>query len=257
MMKKIISLITLIVLLFTLTLLVSAEMTGDEILNKMEEVRDIQTNQMEIKLELYDTSGSKRVRTLTNISEDYGQKKTLSRFLSPADVEGTGFLSIDKPEIDDEDMYLYLPALGSVRKISGSQKNGSFVGTDFTYNDLSLVSAENYNDDYQAVVLEDNEKECILRLSPTDEDIDYDHGKLWVNKEMWYPVKAEFYDTRGKLNKILTSYDIKKVQGYWTPQKMVMEDVQEGTRTILYLESVLYNEEVNSKIFSPRYLKRY
>src|SRR5690554_5485232 len=96
MMRKIISLIILIVFLFTLTLLVFAEMTGDGVLDKMEEVRDIQTNQMEIKLELYDPSGSKRVRTLTNISKDYGQKKTLSRFLSPADVEGTGFLSIEK-----------------------------------------------------------------------------------------------------------------------------------------------------------------
>lgn len=59
MMKKIISLLILIVMIFSMTLLVSAEMTGDEILNKMEEVRDIQTNQMELKLELYDPSGSK------------------------------------------------------------------------------------------------------------------------------------------------------------------------------------------------------
>ncbi|PRX27147.1 outer membrane lipoprotein-sorting protein [Orenia metallireducens] len=256
-MKKIISLTTLIVLIFSLTVVASAKMTGDDVLNKMEEVRDVQTTQMELKLELYDSSGSKRVRTLRNISKKIERKKALSRFLSPSDVEGTGFLSIDKPEIDDEDMYLYLPALGSVRKISGSQKNGSFVGTDFSYNDLSLIGAENYNDDYKAIVLEENEQEYTLKIIPTDEDIDYKYGKLILSKKTWYPTKVEFYDSRDKLQKILTNYNVKQIQGYWTPQKVIMEDVQKGTKTILYLESVVYNDKVNDRIFSPRYLRRY
>jgi hypothetical protein len=256
-MKRLISLITLIVLLFGLNLVVFAKVTGDDLLDKMEEVRDVQTTNLEIKLELYDSSENKRVRTLRTISKNVERKKSLSRFLSPAEVEGTGFLSIDKPEIDDEDMYLYLPALGSVRKISGSQKNGSFVGTDFSYNDLSLISAENYNDDYKAEILKENEQEYILKIVPTDKDIDYKYGKLTLSKKTWYPVKVEFYDSRDKLQKILTNYNVEQIQGYWTPQRVIMEDVQRETKTILYLESVVYNDEVNDRIFSPRYLRRY
>lgn len=251
------SLLILSLLLTNLgTSVLAVQMTGKDILDRMEEVNDSRSVQMEIKLVLYDSAGNKRERRLKNSSIDYDQSKTLSRFLAPNDIEGTGFLSIDR-EDDEEDMYLYLPSLGAVRKISGSQKNGSFVGTDFSYNDLSLVNPKNYNDDYQAELLQETPENYLLSLKPIDEDIDYSYAKLWVNKKTTYPIKVEFYDQQKKLQKVLESFTLKQVKSYWTPEKVVMKDIQKGSKTVLYLESVVYDEDIKEHIFTPRYLKRY
>jgi hypothetical protein len=251
------SLVILILLLANLSTSVFAvQMTGKDILDQMEAFNDSRSVQMEIKLVLYDSAGNKRERRLKNSSIDYEKSKTLSRFLEPADIEGTGFLSIDR-ENNDEDMYLYLPSLGAVRKISGSQKNGSFVGTDFSYNDLSLVNPKNYIDDYQAELLQETPENYLLSLKPIDEDIDYSYAKLWVNKKTFYPIKVEFYDQQEKLHKVLESFSIKQIKSYWTPDKLVMKDIQKGSKTVLYLEAVVYDEDIKERIFTPRYLKRY
>lgn len=187
---------------------------------------------------------------------DQGQDKSLIRFLEPADVEGTGFLSLDNKS-GDEDMYLYLPAVNLVRKISGSQKNGSFVGTDFSYNDLAIIGSGNYQDDYQAIIVEENDKNYVLKIVPTDDDIEYKSGQLVVSKNNWYPQEAKFYDQQGELYKVLKNSQIEKIDGYWTARKVVMKDVQTGSKTIVHLEEITYDQGVNERIFTTRYLKRY
>lgn len=256
--KRVINLVLIIGLTFSMTGLVFAgSLTGSQVLDKMEEVRDTTSAQLNLSMELYNSAGNKRIRKLKSMSKDKGKEKSLIRFLSPADVEGTGFLSIDKLDSDDEDMYLYLPAFKSIRRVSGSQKNGSFVGTDFSYNDLSILAGGNYKDDYKAIILKENDEQYILRIVPTDNDIEYKYGKLVVRKDNWYPIKVKFYDSKGKLHKVLINHDLKKIDGYWTAQKVIMEDVQQESRTVLYLQEIAYDKPINDRVFTTRNLRRY
>src|SRR5919107_709571 len=73
-------------------------------------------------MRLYDRQG--RVR-----------ERTLIRFTYPNDIRNTGFLVWEHPGADDE-RFLYLPALGRVRRISGQEKQESFVGSDLSYEDI-------------------------------------------------------------------------------------------------------------------------
>jgi hypothetical protein len=62
-------------------------------------------------------------------------------FQNPRDVAGTGYLSFSyDDESKDDDMWLYLPAMRRVRRITGSGKNDDFMGTDFTYEDMGSRS---------------------------------------------------------------------------------------------------------------------
>ncbi|MBM7623569.1 outer membrane lipoprotein-sorting protein [Sporohalobacter salinus] len=255
-MKRIITLVLIMTLVLSVNgLVLGQELSGDDILDKVEASIDAQSSKVKLRMELYDKSGSKRKRKLEAFTKDGEYDKALIRFLAPASVEDTAFLSQEKNS-DDEDMYLYMPALGNVRKIAGSQKNGSFVGTDFSYNDLSILGGGNYKEDYKATILKENNKEYLLRLVPTDEEIEYKFVKMWVQKSNWFPTKLKFYDEEGKLYKELISEDIKEKSGYWTAEKMTMKDLQADSKTILYLDEITYDLDLNDRIFTVRYLRR-
>jgi outer membrane lipoprotein-sorting protein len=231
------------------------ELTGEDVLDKVKEAIDAKSAEMTLSMVLYSEGGSKRERSLQVKTAGNEGDKALIRFTAPADVEGTGFLSQEKSG-GEEEMYLYLPALGSVRRIAGSQKNGSFVGTDFSYNDLSILGGGNYSEDYEASIEEETEEEYLLEIVPTDEEIEYSYGRMWVQKSNWVPTKVEFYDKDEKLHKELTNEDIKQVNKYWTPHRMTMKDVQKGTKTVLHLEEVAYDVELDDRIFTTRNLRR-
>ena len=85
---------------------------------------------------LISRNGRTRLRKFSIQGKDYGPViKQLVRFTAPADIAGTGFLSLENDDNSTE-QFLYLPALGRTRRIVSSQKNRSFVNTDFTYEDM-------------------------------------------------------------------------------------------------------------------------
>ena len=61
-------------------------------------------------------------------------------FESPSDVQNTGLLSVDYDGAKDDDQWLYLPSLHKATRISSGDKSGSFMGTDFTYSDMTQAT---------------------------------------------------------------------------------------------------------------------
>ena len=232
----------------------SQGLTGDQVLDNVAESVDASSAKIELSMTLYSKSGSTRDRSLNVYMKEQGHtSKAFMRFTAPADVEGTAFLSLD--ENGSEEMYLYMPVLGSVRKIAGSQKNGSFVGTDFTYNDLSILGGERYSDDYSPDITEHSNGEYVLNLTPENEDIEYTSAKMWVPSDIWFPTKIEFY-IDGKLQKVLTNENLEQINNYWTAKKITMKNVVKGTKTVLTLANIEYDIPIEDMIFTTRYMRR-
>lgn len=236
--------------------LAGQDMTGSQVLDKVEDAIEATSAEILLTMELYSASGSSRQRSLQiYMKESDGRSQSLMRFTAPADVEGTAFLARETAD-GDEEMYLYMPVLGSVRRIAGSQKNGSFMGSDFTYNDLTILGGGNYQEDYRAEVLSAEGGEYVLRLTPTDEEIPYSAAKMWVPADNWFPTKLEFYNQEDRLHKRLVNAEIEQIDGNWTARVITMYDVTKGTRTVLTLKEIQYNAEINDRIFTTRYLQR-
>ena len=257
MLKKTGLLITLLVLAIFVALgSVSGEsLSGNEVLNKVSEVSEAETVQITFEMEIHGSRGGVRNRELEVLGKEGEREKRLIRFLAPADIAGTGLLSIE--ENDEEDMHLYLPALDSVRRIVSDEKSDRFMETDFTYNDLALFGGGNYSEDYQAEVLEKTAEDYLLEIIPVNEDIEYSYGEMRVDSNDWYPREIKFYDQSGELYKILTNDEIKMVDSNLTAHKVKMEDVQRKTKTILYLTEVSFDKEIEVDKFTVRYLRRY
>ena len=256
-MKKYLSLLGVVVGITILMISSTAlAIDGEEIISKVDETLESETRKSEIQMTIINENDQKRDRTIEIYSK--GEGKGLIEFLAPADVEGTTFLTLEKEE--EENMWLYLPAVGNVRKIASHMKSGNFMGTDFSYNDISMLGGSNYKNDYQSTLKEEVEyegKTCyLLESNPSKEDIQYSKMKMWVNKENFMPLKLEFYDNEGKLLKVMTNKNIEQINGHLTPQKITMKNVQQETQTVLTLNSVEYNVEIPDRIFTTRYMER-
>lgn len=234
----------------------SQELTAQQVLDRVEHAIEANSAEIHMRMKLYSAAGSERERSLAAYAKETDElSKSFIRFTQPADIEGTSFLSLAQ-EGGDEEMYLFLPVVGSVRKIAGSQKSGSFVGTDFTYNDLTILGGGNYGEDYEASILEQSAGEYILRLEPLKEEINYQYARMWVPASNWFPTKIEFYDANEQLSKVLTNREIEQIDGNWTAREITMENVQKGTRTVLRLTEVRYNVSLDDQIFTTRYMMR-
>jgi len=256
-MKKLTLSLLLSLLIFSLTSAAAAQdLSGEEVLTNIENSRQADTASMEMTMELYNAAGDMRSRELKSRHKEGEVEKSLMEFISPADVEGTAFLSLEDKSSSEDDMYLFLPVLGSVRKISGSQKNGNFVGSDLSYNDLTVFSGANYKDNYEADILESSSKEYLLQLNPTDPDIDYKYGKMWVRTDIWSPEKIEFYDQAEELLKTVLLEDFKEIDNNWIAQKITVTNNQKGSKTIMKMENIKFNIELDDQIFTTRYLER-
>lgn len=246
---KNIGLLGMTILLFSGGRALAEELTGDEIIRRMEEHRAdsmITVSEMTI----VHRSGARRVRKMKTWMR--GDDYVKVRFLSPADVEGTGFLSVG------DDSWLYLPVLRSVRRIAAREKGGSFMGSDFTYED---VGGGFLLDDYNATLLGTEEYEghyCyVLKLLPKNpEDVSYSKLMVWVEKENFYLIKVEYYDKHGNLLRVLSSSEFEKIDELWIPKRMEMQNKKEGGKTIIVLKEIEVNPAIPNRIFTTRQLER-
>jgi len=92
----------------------------------------------ELTMTLTNSRGSTRVRTIKQFIKEYGaDEKKIMFFTAPADVKNTSFMDWSYGDINKEDdMWIYLPALKKVKRISSENKSDYFMGSDFTYDDL-------------------------------------------------------------------------------------------------------------------------
>ncbi len=188
-------------------------------------------------------------------SDDAGDRQFLE-YLSPADVRGTKFLSLNLKGQEDQ-MWLYMPAMGRERRIAAHMTGDSFMGTDFTYDEIGGNFAE--KGQYSAVRLEDQTEggvKCyVLDMTALKADALYKKVKMWVWQDEMVPVKVEFMDAAGVLQKTLTLDTFKTVSKELIPHDVIMADNVKGTRTILEIIEVS-EEDVDDDVFTERYLRR-
>ncbi len=155
--------ITLFGLLAALPLSLAAQPSARDIMQKVKDRDDGNNVVMDMNMTLIDADGDTRERLIRSFRRDdpVASKNTQSImfFLGPANVKDTGFLTYDYDDGDrDDDQWLYLPALKKVKRIAAADKSGSFMGSDFTYADMSSPDLDDY--DYELM------KETVVDSHP-------------------------------------------------------------------------------------------
>lgn len=242
----------LIFVLFFMGRLVFA-LTAQEILDEVEARRTQFTTQKTVgKLVLVDASGKEETREMVMYLKDEGDDKTsvIFRFLSPADVKGVTLLSLRS----GEKIYLYMPAYKKVRLIAGSSKSEKFMGTDFSYDDLSAGYGK---EDYDSTLQGEDEANYYLELVPKKLDSKYGKLVMVVDKERFYFKKIDFFDTAGNLWKTLEVHEVReKEDGSVQILKLSLKDVKENHVTRMEANSIEENIPLPDDFFSVRTIQR-
>lgn len=241
-----------------------------EIIVKSDQVDDGETSISEMTMILIDKKNQKRVRKIKGFRKDYGEdSKNISFFMSPADVRNTAFLSFDyDDDAKEDDNWLFLPALRKVKRIASGNTKDSFMGSDFTYNDMNGLKIEEW--DYQMVKKSDkvDGADCwVIGAMPKKaiakqviSDTGYTKRVVWIRKDNFVAVKGKTWLKKGKKVKVMQVGGLKKIQGIWTNETLTMTTQdRKGRRihaTVLQFDNMKYNEGVKDSLFTTQRMEK-
>ena len=210
---------------------------------------------------LIDQAGNESKRVMYSISlentEDSKEDgdKSLMEFKTPLDVKGTKFLSHEKIG-KNNNQWLYLPALKRVKRITSKNKSGSFMGSEFSYEDLSSrePSKYTYSQEFQEVDLNTTNTYQYERY-PKDKYSGYSKQIIWVDASRFVVLKIDYYDKKKELLKTSIFSGYKKIKDTYRMSKMSMVNHQSKKATTLkYLEDEIH-QNLSEKDFSKRALQ--
>jgi len=186
--------------------------------------------------------------------KDGDTRRLFLRFLSPSDIAGTSFLGID--DHGDRIQHLYMPAMAKTRRISSSQRNASFVGTDFSYADLDNRDI----DDSTKKRLADEQvggQDCwVVEVVPTDAGSDYARLQLWIAKANHLPLRIRYWGKNGTEIKRFTVQEVKKVESRWLITESKMVDLKREHTTVFKVTEVTLKKDIDLEQFTVRALER-
>lgn len=211
-----------------------------------------------VTMTLTEKGRSPRVRKMVvyRLDKKSGDISSLIRFAEPADIEGTGLLTIDRAD-GESSQWIYLPAMERVRRIDSNRKGGRFVNSDYYYEDLRdrkvtkdqhrIVGHENVSgvacDILESIPIEAGNSVYAKRLS-------------WIDPTTLLPMRIDFFEKRSdQPSKRLLLLKQEKVQGYATVMDSTLTDLNSGHQTRLTLDRILYDRNLPEKLFTPQALE--
>jgi len=208
-----------------------------------------------VNMIITDSQGRTRERRfviLRRDDKDGGDQKFYVHFSRPSDVRNMVFM-VWKHIGQNDDRWLYLPALDLVKRIAASDKRTSFVGSHFFYED---VSGRNPADDTHELT-ETTGQFYVLKNTPKNSgEVEFSHYMLWIDKTHFLPMKAEYYDKNEKKYRMVEALKVETIQGHPTVTKAKVTDLKSGGHTVSVFSEIEYDLGIEESIFTERYLRR-
>lgn len=217
-------------------------------------------SEVNITMVLRSESGQETTRELSQRilevdADDLGDR-TLIIFKKPADIKGTALLSHAKI-LQADDQWLYLPAFKRVKRIASVNKDGAFVGSEFSYEDFAALELGKFS--YKHV----GESACgealcdIIERVPLYEHSGYTRQIAWIDRDIFQVHKVDFYDRGNELIKSLELKQYKLYQNkYWRAQKLEMINHKTGKSTDLIFSDYVFNNGFSDNDFVKSVLDR-
>ena len=215
-------------------------------------------------MKIIDKDGRTRERVVQSRAMEFKEgSKQIMYFESPADIRGTGMLSIDYDDgTKDDDQWLYLPSLHKSTRISSGEKSGSFMGTDLSFSDMTSADPSHYSykmlKDSVKIDLDGSPEDCwVIESRPKTEkakkETGYVKSQVWVSKAKMMPVQIKSYIRKGKKIKYIQFKNIKKIDDLWTTHTIIARTTRgksvESTTVLQFSEMSYNNSDVTPDLF--------
>ncbi len=229
---------------FLLALLMGISASAQEakqIINLSHDVVKVSSFEAVSTLTITDTRGNQRIRqsSMASMSMPDGTEKRIIKFISPAEVSGTGILIFDYPKKSD-DMWIYLPALRKTRRIVSREKSKSFMGSEFSNANMTAPGLEDFS--YNLAGEENHQGKACFKIEsvPASTDLEDEYGYSrsvsWVDKKSYLVHEICYYDFDGELFKTITHREFKKLEN------------EEGRYMVIHMEAVNHQNKRTSEM---------
>ena len=212
----------------------------------------------ELRMVIRGKEGDERTRELMirTLNHGDGEERTVVRFHAPRDLRRTALLSVTHTD-GSSDQWLYLPALQRVNRIVGAGRTGSFMGSEFAYEDVGAMGVDQYT--YRLVGTEtlDGLLVWVVERRPKDSASQYLRQVVWYDQEQYRVLRIDYFDRRDALLKTLRLRGFRQYQTrFWRPDEMEMINHQTGASTILTWQKYVFGIGLTARDFEPGRLDR-
>ncbi|CAB5500408.1 outer membrane lipoprotein-sorting protein [Bathymodiolus azoricus thioautotrophic gill symbiont] len=245
-------------------------LTGLEIMQKVDDRDDGSSITSTLQMILINKHNKKRIRQMRTFSKDINEntKHKSIFFLSPSDVKNTAFLTFDYSDDNkDDDQWMYLPALKKTKRIPASDKNSAFMGSDFSYADMT----DNNLDDYhfkllkESVIKRKNSKnpvwviQSLPKNQAVTDETGYTKSILYIRKDNYILARAKLYLKKTNKIKYMDVRKMKKINGIWVATQTTMttkSGKQTLHKTLLNNSNIKINIAIDDDMFSIRKIEK-
>ncbi|MFT5698661.1 MAG: hypothetical protein ACI8ZB_001516 [Desulforhopalus sp.] len=240
-------------------------MTAREIMEKVDARDDGDNMTADAKMTLIDRQGNERIREMKVLSKDKERDTwKMQFFLSPADVKDTAFLTYDYYEGGrDDDQWLYLPDLHKTKRIATSDKSSAFMGSDFSYADMTRRVLDEWN---YKLLKEDKvgeHKVWLIEAVPVSDVVQdrygYTKSVLFIRQDIFMGIRAIHWLKEGKKIKYQENKGVQQLDGIWVATELHEKTTKNKValhRTVLKYENIKYNQDLDDALFSVRKLEK-
>jgi outer membrane lipoprotein-sorting protein len=243
----------------------AAEPSARDVMEKNFFVTKVASLQVELTMLLINDKGQQRERRsvgVIKLQPNGIDSRLVVRFDTPADIKGTSFLQVEHIDGDD-DLWIYLPALKKSRRLVANNKKDSFVGSDFSYGDISLPKVDQYRHSLVKTEKVDGVDCFVVESVPATDTVrtntGYSKKVTWVRSDNFVETKVDYYDLAGRLWKTQTVSRPEPVdaqKGRWFPLTREMVNHQSGHRTVITATKLVPGLAVPDETFTTRYIER-
>lgn len=230
-----------------------AEDKGKEIALKVDKAyTGYKGEESDIELELISADGQKVTRKMHSKIQEFGRdERGIATISWPADLKGIRLLSWSYRGKDD-DQWLYLPSVQRVKRISARGKTGSFLGSEFAYEDLlNIFWVEKFTHKFIRDQKVGGRDMWVVERFPTAKESGYSKQLAWIDKEYLVPLRVDFYDRKGQLLKSSRMKNITKYGTRWRADRVEMVNHQTGKKSNVVFKSRALGKSFGEESFEP------
>ena len=247
----------LLVLVFVvITMPLARAQDARQIINELQTRSRVQSQQYKGVLKVIDSSNrvTEKGWTYARVGS-HGHSKVVIRFTTPAEVKGVALLVLNYPD-RASDQWMWTPAINRERRVATQDRRARFFGTDFSFEDLEERDVEQY--DYEMRGDDTLEGEACWKIAASPragKRSQYTRSISWVRKSSYTYAQIENLDG-DTLVRRLKYRDMANIQNVWTARTIEVEDLTRKSRTVLTIDSVIYNAPVADNEFTVQALRR-
>lgn len=239
--------------------------TGREIMDRVDARDDGDNIIMNTEMLLIDKNGHKRLRKIKAFIKDKGRDTLrMQFFLEPAEVKDTAFLTYDYYSGEkDDDQWLYLPELHKTKRIASSDKSSSFMGSDFSYADMTRPVLDEWRYKFLKEGKVNDKKVWLIESLPANKIVEdrygYEKSVLFVRQDINMVIRAVHWVKEGNKLKYMEVKQLDKIDGIWVATETHMKTTKNKKtlhRTILKFSDIKFNQKLQEDYFSIRRIEK-